>query len=148
MKSFSGVATCLYTLTTFAALAAGCGGGLKYRVDDGALDAVPAGERQGVFAAQNELEVAKSEQRTAQNQLDGWDRDRDIAKNEKEQAKLQVEKATAEQEAANASRNENQANALVPRRLDPQSKTPAFKSVPARVRPAGRRAARLASLRT
>jgi anaerobic selenocysteine-containing dehydrogenase len=39
-----------------------------------------------------------------------------------------------------------EANALVPRRLDPQSKTPAFKSVPARVRPAGRRAARLAPL--
>jgi molybdopterin-dependent oxidoreductase alpha subunit len=38
-----------------------------------------------------------------------------------------------------------EANALVPRRLDPHSKTPAFKSVPARVRLAGKRAAALAT---
>ena len=48
------------TLLVIAALVAGCGGGLKYKVDDGAMDNVPPGERQTVFQAQNELEVAKS----------------------------------------------------------------------------------------
>jgi hypothetical protein len=100
----------LVTLLLVAALTA-CGGALKYHVDDGALDAVPAGDRQGVFAAQNELEIAKSEQRTADSQLESLDRDKDIAKTEKQQASLEVEKATAEQEGAVQSRDENRANA-------------------------------------
>src|SRR6185436_20933966 len=87
---------------------AACGSsGLKYKVDDGAMDSVPSGERQAVFTAQNELEIAKSETRTAQSQLDALERDRDIAKTEREQAKLEVEKAAAEVEAAVAQRNEN-----------------------------------------
>jgi hypothetical protein len=90
---------------------AGCGGGLKYKVDDTALDAVPAGERQDVFAAQNEVEIAHSEQRTAQNQLEQLDRDLDVAKTEKQQADLEVQKAATEQESANASHDENRANA-------------------------------------
>jgi chromosome segregation ATPase len=90
---------------------AGCGGGLKYKVDDGAMDSVPAGDRQGVFEAQKDLEMAKSESRNAKSQLDSLDRDRGIAKTEKEQANLEVDKAQAEVESANASRNENSANA-------------------------------------
>jgi hypothetical protein len=90
---------------------AGCGGGLKYRVDDSAMDAIPAGERQAVFAAQNELEIAKSEARTAATQLDAVDRDTGIAKTEKQQAELEIEKSTAEQEGANQSRDENRAAA-------------------------------------
>jgi chromosome segregation ATPase len=92
-------------------LGAGCGGGLKYRVDDSAMDAIPAGERQTVFAAQNDLEIAKSETRTATTQLDSIARDTDIAKTEKQQADLEVEKAIAEQEGAVASRDENRAAA-------------------------------------
>ena len=92
-----------------ALVASACGGGLKYKVDDSAMDQVPSGERQAVFAALNELEVAKGEARTAQSQLDALDRDRDIAKTEREQANLEVEKATAQMEAAIASRSENQA---------------------------------------
>src|SRR5580692_1112971 len=105
--------TARWTLVALFLVAAvtACGGGLKYRVDDGALDAVPAGERQGVFTAQNDLEVAKSEQRTADSQLESLDRDKDIAKTEKQQASLEVEKATAEQEGAVQSRDENRANA-------------------------------------
>jgi hypothetical protein len=90
---------------------AGCGGGLKYKVDDSAIDSVSSGEKQDVFAAQNDLEVARSEQRTVKTQLDELDRERSVAKNEKEQASLEVEKAGTEQESANASHDENRANA-------------------------------------
>ena len=91
---------------------AGCGGGLKYTVDDSSLDAVPAGERQDVFAAQNDVEIARSEQRTAKSQLEAAGaRSFDVAKNEKNQADLEVEKAPTEQEGANASHDENRANA-------------------------------------
>jgi len=70
---------------------AGCGGGLKYKVDDSAIDSISSGEKQDVFAAQNDLEVARSEQRTVKTQLDELDRERSVAKNEKEQASLEVE---------------------------------------------------------
>src|SRR5258706_11895429 len=86
---------------------AGCGGGMKYKVDDGALDSVSAGERQGVFNAQNEVEVARSEQRNADKQLELFQHDRDIAGKEKQQAQLEVEKAGAEVEASVQSRDEN-----------------------------------------
>ena len=100
---------CSTTALLFGVFAAGCGGGLKYRVDDSAMDAIPAGDRQTVFAAQNELEIAKSETRTATTQLESLDRDTEIAKTEKQQADLEVEKAIAEQEGAVASRDENRA---------------------------------------
>src|SRR4029077_5172187 len=90
---------------------AGCGGGLKYRVDDAALDNGPTGERQSVFSAQNEIEVAKSERRNADSQLDALDRDKDVAKAERKQADLEVEKAGTEEESAIASHDENRHNA-------------------------------------
>ncbi|HVZ89359.1 MAG TPA: hypothetical protein VHG72_20510 [Polyangia bacterium] len=90
---------------------AGCGGGLKYQVDDSSIDSVQAGDKQAVFAAENDLEVARSEQRTAKSQLESLGRDRDIAKAEKEQADLEVQKSGTEQESANASHDENRANA-------------------------------------
>ena len=62
---------------------AGCGGGLKYKVDDSSIDSVSAGEKQDIFAAQNDLEVAHSEQRTVKTQIDELDRERSVAKNEK-----------------------------------------------------------------
>src|SRR4029078_6110702 len=39
-----------------AAQLVNCGGGMKYKVDDAALDQGSAGEKQGLFAAQDELE--------------------------------------------------------------------------------------------
>jgi hypothetical protein len=93
------------------AVLAGCAGGLKYKVDDGALDAVPSGDRQTVFVAQNEVEVARSEQRNAAKLLEAFDLERDVARKEKTQAELAAEKASAEQEAAVRSRSENNANA-------------------------------------
>ena len=93
------------------AIAAGCGGGLKYKVDDAAMDSVPSGDRQAVFDARRDLEVAQGDRRTAENQLEAVNRDLDIADKEKQQAKLEIEKAIAEQEAAIKSLDENRANA-------------------------------------
>ena len=100
-----------------ALAAAGCGGGLKYKLDEGTLDTVPAGERQSVFTAQNDVEVARSEQRNADKQLELFEHERDIAKKEKEQAQLEVEKAVAESEAAVQARDENRANAAAHARV-------------------------------
>jgi hypothetical protein len=84
-----------------------CGGGMSYRVDDSALDAVPSGERQAVFDARRDVEIAQGEKRTADSLLDSLERDRDIADKEKQQAQLEVEKANAELEAAIQARDEN-----------------------------------------
>jgi hypothetical protein len=84
-----------------------CGGGLSYKVDDAALDAVPSGERQAVFDARRDVEIAQGEKRTAANLLDSLERDRDIAEKEKQQAQLEVEKTNAELEAAVQAKDEN-----------------------------------------
>jgi anaerobic selenocysteine-containing dehydrogenase len=60
-----------------------------------------------------------------------------------ETGRLQVTVALAPIRSGNLAMYYPEANVLVPRRVDPQSKTPAFKSVPARVLPAGKRAAGL-----
>jgi hypothetical protein len=91
-------------------IAGGCGGGLSYKMDDGALDAVPATERQGVFDARRDVEVAQGEKRTAENQLESLSRDTDIADKERQQAKLEVEKVGAELESAIQSHDENRHN--------------------------------------
>jgi molybdopterin-dependent oxidoreductase alpha subunit len=54
--------------------------------------------------------------------------------------RMEVTVAIAPIRAGNIAMYYPEANVLVPRRLDPQSKTPAFKSVPARLRITGRRA--------
>jgi chromosome segregation ATPase len=84
-----------------------CGGGLSYKVDDSAMDAVPSADRQAVFDARRDVEIAQGERRTADNQLADLERERNIADKEKQQAQLEIEKATAEQEAAVAARDEN-----------------------------------------
>jgi hypothetical protein len=87
--------------------AAGCSTGMSYKVDDAALDQVPSGERQAVFDARRDVEVAQGERRTADSQLDSLERDRDIADKEKQQAQLEIEKTNAELEAAVQARDEN-----------------------------------------
>jgi molybdopterin-dependent oxidoreductase alpha subunit len=57
--------------------------------------------------------------------------------------RMTVTVAIAPIRAGNVAMYYPEANVLVPRRLDPESKTPAFKSVPARVRPAGKRSVSL-----
>jgi molybdopterin-dependent oxidoreductase alpha subunit len=64
----------------------------------------------------------------------------DLVTVETSAGRLQVTVALAPIRAGNIAMYYPEANVLVPRRLDPQSKTPAFKSVPARVRVAGKRA--------
>jgi hypothetical protein len=64
---------------------------------------------------------------------------------ETEAGRLEVVVAIVPIRAGNVAMYYPEANALVPRRLDARSRTPAFKSVPARVRPIGRRAAGLAA---
>ena len=70
----------------------------------------------------------------------------DLVRVETSAGRMEVTVALAPIRAGNIAMYYPEANVLVPRRLDPQSKTPAFKSVPARVRPAGKRAAALAQL--
>ncbi len=53
---------------------------------------------------------------------------------ETETGKLEVEAAIVDIRAGSLAMYYPEANALVPRQLDPRSKTPAFKSVPARIR--------------
>ena len=53
----------LWLALCVAASAVGCSSGMKYKVDDSALDNVSAGEKKDVFAAKNEIEVANSELR-------------------------------------------------------------------------------------
>src|SRR3954465_11497707 len=82
---------------------AGCSSGMKYKVDDAALDNVSASEKQGGFAPKNEGGGARSELPPANTKREAIDRDRDVAKNEKKQAELEVEKAATEEESAVAS---------------------------------------------
>ncbi len=89
---------------------AGCGGGMQYTVDDGALDQIPAGERQAVFDARREVELAQGERRTAEVQLEALERDADIADKERAQAELEVEKSAAEMQGASASKDMNRMN--------------------------------------
>jgi len=109
--AFSGRSSLCLALLGGALAMAGCGGGLKYTVDDAAMDPIPASDRAGVFEARKEQDIAASEQRSADTLLENLERDFGVAKNEKEQARLEIEKAIAEQEGAKASRDENQANA-------------------------------------
>lgn len=92
-----------------AALCSGaaCSSGLSYKVDDSAMDTVPASERMAVFDARKDLEIAQGERRTAETQLAGLDHDRDIADKEKQQAQLEVEKAAAEFEASVQAHDQN-----------------------------------------
>jgi len=111
MNKWFGLAFALFAGAALAGSAAGCSSGLKYKVDDAALDNVSANEKVGVFNAKNDIEIARSEVRNAQSKLEALDRDRDIAKNEKKQADLEIDKAATEEEAAVAARDENRHNA-------------------------------------
>jgi hypothetical protein len=102
---------CLAVCVLVGAAATGCSSGLKYKVDDSALDSVGSGEKQGIFVAKNDVEIARSEVRNADSKLEAVDRDRDVAKNEKKQAELEIEKAATEEVSAVAARVEIRHNA-------------------------------------
>lgn len=83
------------------------GGGAKYKVDDVALASIPVAEKQAIFAAENEISVAKSEQAKALADAAGCDHDLDIADKEQDQAKLETQKAKLESDAAEKSHDMN-----------------------------------------
>jgi hypothetical protein len=93
-----------------AVLLGACASGPKYRVDDKLLDGCNTQEKQGMLAAQNDLNVAKDEQRQAKVELDSTERDLDIANNEYKTAKLQKDTAKLQLEGAKQSGDGNRVN--------------------------------------
>jgi hypothetical protein len=101
----------LLGLLTGLGPSAGCGGGMRYTIDDAVLEPIPTEQRQAVLQARQELEHAEGEERAARSELEEVDRDQDLAAEENQQAELEVEKAVAQQEGAHASRNDTEASA-------------------------------------
>jgi chromosome segregation ATPase len=87
------------------------GGGAKYKVDDVALAQIPVAEKQSIFAAENEISVAKSEHGKALADAQAVDHDLDIADKEQDQAKLETQKAKLESQAAEQSHDMNRVGA-------------------------------------
>jgi hypothetical protein len=76
---------CLVLLAVISAPGFGCGGGLKYRVEDSAMDSVPASERQALAAARQDYEKAQGEKKLLEHQRDPLDHDHDLAEKERQQ---------------------------------------------------------------
>ncbi|MSP59392.1 MAG: hypothetical protein EXR72_03445 [Myxococcales bacterium] len=74
-------------------LAVGCGSGPKYKVDDVSLAPIPIAEKQAIFAAQNEISVARSERQKADADVAATEKEIISAESEHEQAKLETKKA-------------------------------------------------------
>ncbi|HET6282648.1 MAG TPA: hypothetical protein VFH73_16910 [Polyangia bacterium] len=87
---------CLVLLAAVSTASLGCGGGLKYRVEDSAMDNVPAGERTALAAARQDFERAQGEKKLLEHQRDPLDHDRDLAEKERQQIQLDVDRAIAE----------------------------------------------------
>jgi hypothetical protein len=87
---------------------AGCGaGGAKYHVDDQSLATASVQEKQGVLAAQQEKEVAKTEQQKSDADLKNIDNDLSVAENEYKTAKLSLDTAKLNQKNAQTSGDVN-----------------------------------------
>lgn len=72
----------------------GCGGGgAKYHVSDNSLAAASVQEKQGILGAQQEKEVAKTEQQKADADLKSVDNQLSVAENDYKSAKLQLDTA-------------------------------------------------------
>jgi hypothetical protein len=96
----------LLSLLLIGAAACG-GGGAKYHVNDNALATASVQEKQGVLAAQQEKEVAKTEQSKSESDLKQVENDLDIAENEYKAAKLQQDTAKLTQKAGEQSGDVN-----------------------------------------
>jgi chromosome segregation ATPase len=101
----------LVLLAAVASAGLGCGGGLKYRVEDSAMDSVPASERQALSAARQDYEKAQGEKKLLERQRDPLDHDHDLAEKERQQIQLDIDRAIAEQETAVKTRDETRSNA-------------------------------------
>ena len=90
---------------------AGCGGGgAKYHVDDQSLATASVQEKQGILAASQEKEVAKTEQQKAEADLKNVDNDLSIAENEYKTAKLTKDTAQLNVKNAQMSGDVNRQN--------------------------------------
>lgn len=74
----------------------GCGGSLKYHVDDALLADVPVGEKQSVLAAQSEMDQAAEETRKAGSDISRAEHDVSVAEAEYAESKAEVAKAEAD----------------------------------------------------
>jgi chromosome segregation ATPase len=101
----------LVLLAAVAVAGFGCGGGLKYRIEDSAMDNVPAGDRQALSAARQDYEKAQGEKKLLERQRDPLDHDHDLAEKERQQLQLDIDRAIAEQETAVKTRDETRSNA-------------------------------------
>ena len=90
------------------ALAAACGaGGAKYHVDDNSIATASVQEKQGVLAAQQEKEVAKTEQAKSDADLKNVDNELSVAENDYKTQKLALDTAKLNQKAAEQSGDVN-----------------------------------------
>jgi hypothetical protein len=86
----------------------GCGGGgAKFRIDDKLIVQISVDDKQGVFAAETEMNQAKGEMDKAKADLEAINHDLDIANNELKTAKLRVETAKLSVKGAEASADVN-----------------------------------------
>ena len=92
----------------FALLLFGCGGHTaKYKFDDVALASVPMSDKQAIFAAEQEVSVAKAKRQAAEADVRTTEHEVELAKLEREQAKLATQTAKLEMDAAEKSHDMN-----------------------------------------
>ena len=103
--------SCALFAGTLALLGCG-GGGAKYKIDDVSLAQVPIADKQPIFAAENEIAVARSEAQKARADIDAASSDGAIADNEFEQARLETRKVKLERDAASRSQDQNRLAAV------------------------------------
>lgn len=96
--------------STLALYQLGCGGGgesrprpLSYHFDDVHIAAVPMGEKNDIFQAQNDYSVAKAEYQKAVADFESSGTELDVAKNERQQALLAEKSARQRKKAADSS---------------------------------------------
>ena len=95
----------------FVLLLAGCSSSPKYTVEDSSIAAVSMQEKQGVLAAQNDVNTAKAELESAKAQLRNCETELDVAENEYKSSKLQMDTAKLNQKSAELSGDMNKKNA-------------------------------------
>jgi hypothetical protein len=98
-------------------LGSACGGGgpsvggkLRYTLDEMHIASVPIAEKTAILEAKNQLERARMEQGTHEAQLNDIKLQIDLAQNEEKQAKLAMESAKKEKEAADKSADRTRIN--------------------------------------
>ena len=97
------VATSLY--------AVGCGGGLKYKIDDALLADVPPAEKADMLKIQSDINVAGEEKNKAVSDAAITSKEVSVAEAEYDQAKAEVTKVKAERELAETTKDLNRITA-------------------------------------